>query len=130
MELYIKEVIYTYPLKLGSNLEFIFSNEEIVKGKVGVHNTNFFIAIGDGMTDNALIFHKLRITDKNNFVRNIVGYAIENGTHTLAWPEVKTLNDLEAVLRELRLVNLFTKKTPGNIIKVRTNKSIKLNFKL
>lgn len=75
--------------------------------------------------NNSILFDKLGIKDKNEFVRKVVGYEPLGGLGDTGFPEVKSLADLKKVFRALCKVN-----KSNSFIKTIKRTSVKLNFKL
>lgn len=83
----------------GLYYTFIFSDGKRISGGLTINSSfKYYISLIDCY--NNYIFTKLGITNPNEFVLEIVGYAAEGG-----WPEVKTKEDLDKVLNALLKYN-------------------------
>lgn len=128
---YIKEIKRSSPLKEGDVIEFYLNDEVTIKGHIAENLNTKRVYINLGIGNNSLIFEELGIVDKNKFVSEVVGYTVNSGTHEKSWPEVNSFKELEMVLDALMKVNKAPSVNSDNInIKVKTNKSVKLNYKL
>lgn len=118
--IYIKEIKCNRPLEKDSDIEFLLSDGTRLSGKVKEHMGCWVATTRCG---NDLIFRQLGISDSKGFVSKIVGYECTGN-----WPEVQTLEDLNKVLDALLKVN--RPSILGGRLNKKTNKSVKLNFKL
>lgn len=102
------------PKNKGDKITFHFSNGKDLTGKVLLAAGTYFIStFGEP-------FRILGIYEnRKNWVKDIVGYDVYGD-----FPEVRTLSDLEKVLKAMTKVN-----RPNKCL-VNKHKSIKLNFKL
>lgn len=122
-------------LKDGTIVTFSFNDGTVIRGVVweGDSKKDVFIHIY-GSYLNDIIFKKIGIENVRGFVSYVVGYDCRDG----AWPQVKSMDDLEKVLSALcnyskgsYLINIDNKSTnTSNIITIRKPKKINLNFEL
>lgn len=95
---YIQSIERPAKLEIGKEVVFKLSNGTTHKGIVCRHSirNDFYLEVDDG---NAIIFDYLEL-NKQPFVESIVGYPSDG-----AWPETKTLEELDTVLDALLEVN-------------------------
>lgn len=100
---YIQNLERPSKLEKGSKVVFTLSDESVHKGEVCLHSEHkqYYIEFSGR---NATIFHELDL-EKDSFVENIVGYKPRG-----AWPETKTLEELDKVLDALLKVNKIEEK--------------------
>lgn len=128
---YIKNIKRGNPLEAGTEIEFYLSDGRTYKGHVekSIEAKRIYVNLGIG--NNALIFTDLGIVDKNRFVSKVVGYTLNHGLNEKSWPEVNSYKELEMVLDALLKINIASSVNPHGIdIKVKSNKPVKLNYKL
>lgn len=113
----LKEIKY-FKIEKGATVEFVFNDDSIIRGEIS-SGAGYFVCIS--CYSNSYIFEQLEIPDKEDFVKNIVGYTVQG-----IWPEVHTQQDLKKVLDALLKVNKGI--SANNIISVRKKKYINLNF--
>lgn len=96
---YIQSIERPAKLEIGKKVVFKLSNGTEHKGIVCRHSmrNDYYLEVDDGYND--MIFDYLEL-DKQPFVESIVGYPSDG-----AWPETKTLEELDTVLDALLEVN-------------------------
>lgn len=126
MKWYIKSIICK-DIEPGNSVIFHLENEiEEVKYVSGTINHS-----GRGgyyITAYELDWRELGIIDEKNYISRIVGYNCVG-----IWPEVKSIEDLEKVLKYLRkefALPCKRKEVGHTTIKVNSKNKIKFNFKI
>lgn len=96
---YIQSIERPAKLEIGKEVVFKLSNGTTHKGIVCRHSmrNDYYLEFDGGYND--VIFDYLEL-DKQPFVEGIVGYTSDG-----AWPETKTLEELDTVLDALLEVN-------------------------
>ena len=109
-------------MRHGRKVRFTFNDKKEIEGEFFEKYTGM-VHISLTSLPNNYIFSILKIPDRQEFIKEVVGYEV-----TGDWPEVKSYDDLKKVMDALLLVNKYI--SPSSIIKVKRKSSTKLNFKL
>lgn len=117
------------PLKTGSTITFYLSDGTTYKGEVRGRGI-YYIYMSE--KSNSIIFTKLGIADKNQFVSEVIGHDLRwGGLGANGWPEIDSFEELEKILDALLKVNKpLSTNSHSTTLKIKTNKSVKLNYKL